>query len=137
MLCCRKAADTRSAGRSFGQSLRAGDVVVLSGALGAGKTVFVQGVAEALGISEAVTSPSFTLMSEYRGTMPLYHLDLYRLDSPEEFVWLGVEEMLNGKGVCLIEWGRKAENELPERSKYIDIDIEADGMRIITLWEPA
>ena len=128
--------ETRLAGRTLGSDLQAGDVVALTGSLGAGKTVFVQGVAEALGISEPVTSPTFTLISEYEGRMPLYHMDLYRLGTPEEFAWLGVEEMLNGRGVTMVEWSERADNELPDRTIHVRIDIRDDGDRDIRILRP-
>ena len=129
----RNAEETRDEGRRFGTTLKKGDVVALSGPLGAGKTVFVQGVARALDIRETVTSPTFTLISEYEGAMPLYHMDLYRLGTPEEFAWLGVEEMLNGEGVSLVEWSERAGDELPERTIRVDIGINGDGSRTITV----
>ena len=124
---------TRALGRQIGASLKPGDVVGLTGPIGAGKTVIAQGVAEALGIEEAVTSPTFTLISEYQGTLKLYHMDLYRLSSAEEFAWLGVEEMLGGKAVSLIEWSERAWEELPERTIGISITIEKDGERLIVI----
>ena len=126
---------TRDAGRRFGGTLRSGDVVALSGPLGAGKTVFAQGVAEALGIEEAVTSPTFTLIAEYAGIMPFYHMDLYRLGAPEEFAWLGVEEMIDGEGVTLLEWSERAGEELPDRTIRVSIDILGDGVRRISMAE--
>ena len=127
---------TRKVGRSLGETLSGGDIVALTGSLGAGKTVFAQGVAESLGIKEPVTSPTFTLISEYEGTMPLYHMDLYRLGGPEEFAWLGVEEMLNGSGISLVEWSERAREELPERTIQVSIDILPDGERLITINRP-
>jgi tRNA threonylcarbamoyladenosine biosynthesis protein TsaE len=127
---------TRDAGRRLGESLGPGDVVALRGPLGAGKTVFAQGVAIALGIDEPVTSPTYTLISEYEGNMPLYHMDLYRLASPDEFTWLGVEEMLNGSGISLIEWSERAGGELPERSIHVSIELAGNGARIITIDKP-
>ena len=127
------AEETRNAGRHLGNTLKPGDVVALCGPLGAGKTVFVQGVAESLDIEEPVTSPTYTLISEYSGRLPLYHMDLYRLGSPEEFTWLGVDEMLNGEGITLIEWGERAGEELPERTITVQIEISDNGGRIITI----
>ena len=95
--------ETRSAGRRWGEGLDPGAVVGLTGPLGSGKTVFVQGIAEALGIEEPVTSPTYTLIAEYSGRLPLYHMDLYRLDTPEEFSWLGADEMLYGEGVKITQ----------------------------------
>ncbi|PIE04726.1 MAG: tRNA (adenosine(37)-N6)-threonylcarbamoyltransferase complex ATPase subunit type 1 TsaE [Spirochaetales bacterium] len=125
--------ETRQAGLRLAASLKPGDVVALSGVLGAGKTVFVQGMAEALEIKEPVTSPTFTLIGEYQGKLPLYHMDLYRLGSPGEFVWLGVEEMLNGKGITVIEWAERAGEELPERSISVEIALTKEGHRSISI----
>lgn len=125
------AESTRDAGRQLGETLSPGDIVALVGPLGAGKTVFAQGVARALGIEEPVTSPTFTLISEYEGSMPLYHMDLYRLGTPDEFAWLGVEEMLDGEGVSLVEWSERAGDELPERSIQVKINLNDDGGRTI------
>ena len=122
---------TRELGFRMGRELKSGDVVALEGPLGAGKTVFVQGLAGALGITEAVSSPTFTIISEYRGLMTLYHMDLYRLNTPEEFAFLGVEEIIEGDGITVVEWGEKAGDELPERSIRVNITIGDDGERLI------
>ena len=127
---------TRELGFRMGRELKSGDVVALEGPLGAGKTVFVQGLAGALGITEAVSSPTFTIISEYRGSMTLYHMDLYRLNSPEEFAFLGVEEIIEGDGVTVVEWGEKAGDELPERSIRVNITIGDDGERLIQVVQP-
>ncbi len=127
------AEETRDVGRRLGGTLLPGDIVALTGPLGAGKTVFAQGVAESLGVDEPVTSPTFTLICEYEGSMPFYHMDLYRLDTPDEFAWLGVEEMLNGNGVSLVEWSEKAGEELPDRAIHVGIELTDDGGRIITI----
>jgi len=128
--------ETRRTGKSLGDSLKPGDILALTGPLGVGKTIFAQGVAESLGIKETVTSPTYTLISEYSGRMPLYHMDLYRLGSPDEFVWLGVEEMLNGDGISLIEWSERAGEELPERTITVRIDLIDGDSRIITIEKP-
>ena len=127
---------TRELGFRLGRELKSGDVVALEGPLGAGKTVFVQGLAGALGITEAVSSPTFTIISEYRGSMTLYHMDLYRLNTPEEFAFLGVEEMIEGDGVTVVEWSEKAGDELPERSIRVNITIGDDGERLIQVGQP-
>ena len=132
----RNAEETRNAGKKLGDSLNPGDIVALRGPLGAGKTVFAQGVAESLGIREPVTSPTYTLISEYEGRMPLYHMDLYRLGSPEEFTWLGVQEMLDGAGISLIEWSERAGEELPERTITVLIDLVENNGRTITIIKP-
>ena len=94
-------------GKMLGSLLQAGDILALQGTLAAGKTQLTKGIAQGLGITEPVTSPTFTIVSEYYGRLPLYHIDVYRLGSPEEFLDLGVEEMLYGQGVCVIEWSEK------------------------------
>lgn len=127
---------TRELGFRLGRELKSGDVVALEGPLGAGKTVFVQGLAGALGITEAVSSPTFTIISEYRGSMTLYHMDLYRLNTPEEFAFLGVEEIIEGDGVTVVEWSEKAGDELPERSIRVNITIGEDGERLIQVGQP-
>lgn len=105
---------TQSLAAALSHNLRAGDVINLTGELGAGKTCFAQGLAQGLGIKEKVTSPTFNLIKEYKNQMPLYHFDVYRLVSPEELYDLGYEEYFYGDGVTVIEWGDKIEELLPE-----------------------
>lgn len=107
--------------------------MAITGPLGVGKTVFAQGVAEALGVDYAVTSPTFTLVNEYSGKLPLYHLDLYRLDSPDEFAWLGFGEMLDGAGVSVIEWAERAGAELPERTFKVAMEFIGSERRSIAI----
>jgi tRNA threonylcarbamoyladenosine biosynthesis protein TsaE len=97
--------ETFSFGERFAASLRPGDVVGLVGRLGSGKTCLIQGMCRGLGVEEdTVMSPTFTLINEYRGRYPIYHFDFYRISRPAEFFDLGLEEYLDGSGVCLIEW---------------------------------
>ncbi len=105
--------ETIACGRELGKRLVPGSIVALKGSLGAGKTTLVKGIASGLGIEDEVTSPTFTIISEYEGSMPLYHMDLYRIASLEEFEDLGSDEMLFGRGVCVIEWSEKVESILP------------------------
>ena len=98
-----------------------GMIVALNGPLGAGKTLFTQGIARGLEVEEAVSSPTFTLIQEYKGRHPLYHFDFYRLDRPEELENLGYEEYLYGDGVCVIEWAEKFSYMLP--SDILEISI--------------
>lgn len=105
----------------------------MQGTLAAGKTTITKGIAKSLGVSENITSPTFTLISEYEGTIPLYHMDVYRLDSTEDFINLGVEEMLYGDGVCIIEWSEKIMEELPKDTIIIHLKAEEDGSREITI----
>jgi tRNA threonylcarbamoyladenosine biosynthesis protein TsaE len=108
----RSAEHTRRLGAAMASVLRAGDVVVLTGDLGTGKTVLAQGIAAALGVDEPVVSPTFTLVREYAGTVPVRHLDVYRLDHVQEAIDLGLEEMLDD-GVVMIEWGEGVRELLP------------------------
>jgi tRNA threonylcarbamoyladenosine biosynthesis protein TsaE len=96
---------TRDLGAAVASLARPGDVVVLAGDLGAGKTAFVQGFGRALGVQERITSPTFTLVHVYEGRLPIHHLDVYRLDQLNEALDLGLAEMLDEGGVVLIEWG--------------------------------
>ena len=133
ILTTKTAEETVELGNSIGQLLQEGDVLALQGTLAAGKTQLSKGIALGLGITEPVTSPTFTIISEYYGRLPLYHIDVYRLGSSEEFLDLGVEDMLYGKGVCIVEWSEKVMTELPRRSILIKIEVQADGSRTITI----
>jgi tRNA threonylcarbamoyladenosine biosynthesis protein TsaE len=123
----RSADETRALGRRLAGLLRAGDVVALTGQLGAGKTCLVQGIADGLGVGreEEVRSPTFTLVHEYRGRLPLYHLDLYRLADPEGVRDLGWEEALGGAGVVVIEWSERAGAWIP--SDRLDVALAWRG----------
>ncbi|MEI6891661.1 MAG: tRNA (adenosine(37)-N6)-threonylcarbamoyltransferase complex ATPase subunit type 1 TsaE [Pontiella sp.] len=101
--------------------LPAGTVMALHGDLGAGKTCFIQGYAAALGIDDPVTSPTYTLIGEYEGRLPLHHLDLYRLSGPEEALGLGLEEYFYTDGITAIEWAERAEGLLPDDLLHIEI----------------
>lgn len=127
------AEETVELGRRIGGRLQPGQVLSLQGPLGSGKTTLVKGIAAALDIREAVTSPSFTLIAEYRGSLPLYHMDLYRIDSTEEFEMLGAEEMMYGRGVTVIEWGEKAEALLPQEAVRVRFRMREEGRREIVI----
>jgi len=124
---------TISIGKSIGSFLQKGDVLALQGTLAAGKTTITKGIAAGLGILETITSPTFTLISEYYGRLRLYHMDVYRLDSTEDFLNLGVYEMLYGQGVCVVEWSEKIMSEMPPSSIRIVLDILEDGSRRISV----
>ena len=104
--------------------LPAGTVVALHGDLGAGKTCFIQGLAAALEIDEPITSPTYTLISEYEGLMPLHHIDLYRLSGPVEALGLGLEEYFDAHGITAIEWAERAEGLLPPDPLHIRIEAD-------------
>ena len=125
--------ETIKLGEDLGKNLKAGDVVAFTGTLAAGKTYFTKGIALALQIEEEVTSPTFTIVCEYYGSLPLYHFDLYRLTSYDDFYELGGEEYLYGKGVCVIEWSEKILKELPKNTIFVDIQIKDESKREITI----
>ncbi|MBQ0039502.1 MAG: tRNA (adenosine(37)-N6)-threonylcarbamoyltransferase complex ATPase subunit type 1 TsaE [Treponema sp.] len=126
--------ETIELGRKIGALLKPGDVIAMTGTLAAGKTTITKGIAESLGVSENITSPTFCLISEYDGTkMPLYHMDVYRLEGAEDFINLGTEDMLYGNGVCIIEWSEKVQSELPKKTIYMTITPHEDGTRNICI----
>jgi tRNA threonylcarbamoyladenosine biosynthesis protein TsaE len=107
------AEDTRAAGRALAPLLRPGDALALTGELGAGKTTFVQGLAAGLGFEGHVVSPTFTLVREYRGRVPIHHVDVYRLERVQDVLDLGLDEAIAEGGVLLVEWGDAVEGLLP------------------------
>lgn len=114
--------DTFRLGRQTGENAKPGDIYILNGDLGAGKTVFAKGVAAGLGITEPVNSPTFTILQEYRdGRIPLYHFDVYRIGDPEEMEEIGYEDYFYGDGVCLIEWAELIEELIPETAVSVTI----------------
>lgn len=114
---------TAELGRRIGRALNPGDIICIDGNLGVGKTVFTQGVAEGLGITESVCSPTFTLVQEYyEGRIPLYHFDVYRISGPWDMDDLGYEDYFYGDGVCMIEWGSMIEELLPPETIFIKIE---------------
>lgn len=116
--------ETWALAAELSEELGAGTVIALHGDLGAGKTCFIQGLAVALGIDEPITSPTYTLIGEYEGRLPLHHIDLYRLSGPVEALGLGLEEYFDVNGITAIEWAERAEGLLP--ADLIHIRIEAD-----------
>jgi len=128
--------ETLDLGRGLGRALRGGELILLEGNLGNGKTVFARGIASGLGIApEEVSSPSFTLVHEYRGgRVPVFHIDLYRLDGPEEDVGaLGIEEILSAGGVVIVEWGEKLPPFLRRGGTTIRIHDVGEGSRRIEI----
>ncbi len=108
-------------GRKLGACLKPGDIICLSGDLGTGKTALTGGIAKALGINSYITSPTFTLVNEYEGRIPLYHFDVYRIGHPDEMFDIGFDEYINGDGVTIIEWGELISEVLPEDMIKINI----------------
>ena len=119
------AEETLALGEKVGRAAQPGEVYTLIGDLGVGKTVFTQGVAKGLGITEPVSSPTFTILQIYEeGRLPFYHFDVYRIGDVEEMEEIGYEDCFYGQGICLIEWANLVEEILPE--KYVQITIEKD-----------
>lgn len=117
--------ETFEAGRKIGMNAKPGQIYTLTGDLGVGKTVFTQGVAAGLGITEPVNSPTFTIIQEYEdGRLPFYHFDVYRIADLEEMEEIGYDDYFFGQGICLIEWAELIEEILPERR--IEVTIEKD-----------
>ena len=125
--------ETRELGRAMSQSFRGAELVLLEGELGLGKTVFARGLASGLGIpGEDVSSPSFTLVQEYAGgRLPMFHVDLYRLDDPAELETIGFEELLAGGGVVVVEWGEKLPSYLTREAIRVSFhDLGEDSRRL-------
>lgn len=125
-LYTNSAEETIELGKKIGSMLKKGDVLAMQGTLAAGKTTITKGIAQALDVDDTITSPTFCLISEYEGKMPLYHMDVYRLEGTDDFINLGVEDMIYGRGVCIIEWSEKIMDELPSKTIIIKLEPEAD-----------
>lgn len=127
------ASQTQKAGAVLGRLLEVGDVILLEGELGAGKTTFTKGVGQGLGVEGYVNSPTFTLVNEYQGRLPLYHLDCYRLESAREALDFGIEEYLYGEGATIIEWPERIAEVLPEEFLRVKLGYVNDTKRTIRL----
>jgi tRNA threonylcarbamoyladenosine biosynthesis protein TsaE len=127
---------TQQVGARLGEIAWPGEVILLSGNLGAGKTCLTQGIARGLGITEYAASPSFILVRELYGRLPLYHIDFYRLDHLEEIADLGLDEYFYGKGVCVVEWSDKGMVLLPPEHLLVEIAYLGDTGRSLT-FKPA
>lgn len=126
-------AQTQRLGARLGELLRGGELLLLDGDLGTGKTSLTQGIAEGLDVRQVVSSPTFTLLKEYEGRLPLYHFDLYRLDDASEIVDLGFEEYFESNGVCVVEWANKAEHLWPSEHLRIRLKLVSETKRGIVL----
>lgn len=130
--------ETISLGKKFAKSLKAGSIVCLKGDLGAGKTHFVKGIASYFGVDEQrVTSPTFTLINEYSGEIPVYHFDCYRLKSEHEALEIGIEEYLYGDGISIIEWPSKIKGLIPSDATQIEIKHNGASKRSIFILDRA
>ena len=125
--------ETRALGRRLADELRAGDVLLLWGDLGAGKSELTRGIAEGLGVTATVTSPSFTILNVYDdGRLPLYHFDWYRLESAEELFEMGMEEYLGGDGVAVVEWPGQCPEAIPETHLALKLTPVGENEREVT-----
>ena len=128
----KSAAETRALGEKLAGRLQPGDVLLLEGDLGAGKSELTRGIAKGLGVTETVTSPSFTILNVYEsGRFPLYHFDWYRLESSEELYELGMDEYLGGIGIALVEWPEQCPDAVPENCLRIRITATGENSRQI------
>ena len=128
----KSAAETRALGEKLAARLRPGDVLLLEGDLGAGKSELTRGIAKGLGVAETVTSPSFTILNVYEsGRYPLYHFDWYRLESSEELYELGMDEFLGGDGIAVVEWPGRCPDAVPEGAVRIRMTAAGENERMI------
>ena len=126
------AAETRALGEQLASRLQPGDTVILEGELGAGKSELARGIARGLGVTETVTSPSFTILNVYEsGRCPLYHFDWYRLESEEELYELGMDDYLGGDGVAVVEWAERCPEAIPEKHRRILLRTTGEESRMI------
>jgi tRNA threonylcarbamoyladenosine biosynthesis protein TsaE len=128
----RSPEETLALASAIGRRLRAGDVVLLCGDLGAGKTLFTQGLATGLSVEEVVVSPTFTIVREYEGRIPLVHVDLYRLEDARELYELGFDDVVRGDAVTVIEWGDRLASAFPDCLE-VHLEAELDDTRAIAL----
>ena len=128
-------AETEAAGEALARRLRLGTVLAYQGGLGMGKTAFTRGLARGLGCEDRVTSPTFTIVNEYEGRIPLFHFDMYRLPDADALFDIGWEDYLGRGGVCAVEWSERVEDALPEDTVWVRIrrSPENDDWRIISV----
>ena len=132
------AEETYALGKKLGEEAKPGAVYCLSGDLGVGKTVFTKGFAVGLGVTDTVNSPTFTIVQEYRGRLPFYHFDVYRIEEPEEMEEIGYEDYFYGDGACMIEWAELIEELIPADAVKVCISKDLQkgtDYRLITVGE--
>ena len=127
-------AETEAIGRQVAENIGVGSVLALKGDLGSGKTLFVKGVVNGLGSSADVTSPTFTILHEYRGggRLPVYHFDLFRVENPQALARLGLDDYFFGDGISVIEWADRFPEFVPEQARWIFFEIKSETQRAIT-----
>lgn len=129
---------TKEIAQDFAKTLKSGDVVCMYGDLGAGKTEFVRAMAQEFGITDYITSPTFTIVNEYKGTLDLYHFDVYRIADSDEMYEIGYDEYIDGDGICVIEWAELIEDILPPHRYNVTINKDlanGESYRKITIEE--
>ena len=127
-------AETEAIGRQVAEKIGVGSVLALKGDLGSGKTLFVKGVVDGLGSSADVTSPTFTIVHEYRGgRLPIYHFDLFRVENPQALARLGLDDYFFGDGISVIEWADRFPEFVPEQARWIFFEIKSETQRTITV----
>jgi tRNA threonylcarbamoyladenosine biosynthesis protein TsaE len=127
---CETAEATMAVGEAVGSLALPGDVILVHGELGAGKTTFVRGAARALGVREKVASPSFVLVRQYRGSFPVLHVDVYRLEKFQEVIELGLEDILDPHAVVFVEWGEAVEPLFPQSHLKVRLEVEGSSRRL-------
>lgn len=125
--------ETRGVGRALGQHAQASDLILLIGDLGTGKTTLTQGIAQGLGVAQPARSPTFVLVAQYQGRLPMYHADLYRVNNPLEALELGLDDQEREAGVCVVEWAEKAPEAFPQEHLEVRISYDGEDFRRLTL----
>ncbi|MCL2608906.1 MAG: tRNA (adenosine(37)-N6)-threonylcarbamoyltransferase complex ATPase subunit type 1 TsaE [Treponema sp.] len=141
-LLCKSPEDTEVLGRRIAGFLTAGSVLALYGGLGSGKTCLARGVARGLGVAEAVTSPTYTIVGEYLATvggreLPLYHIDAYRLRDEDDFEEIGAGELLGGEGIAIVEWSERVPGLIPEDAIRVSLEPAGERGRLVRVSGPA
>ena len=126
--------DTYNFAKTLADRVKEGDIFLIEGELGTGKSVFVRGLARALGVSEAMPSPTFTIVNEYKAKHLIYHFDFYRINDPFELYEIGFEDYIYSKGISFVEWPSKCGDLLPKNAIKININFKGDGREIIIEW---
>ncbi|MBI4336225.1 MAG: tRNA (adenosine(37)-N6)-threonylcarbamoyltransferase complex ATPase subunit type 1 TsaE [Chloroflexi bacterium] len=125
--------ETRAVGRALGERAVAGDIFLLTGGLGSGKTTLAQGIAWGLGVLEHARSPTFVVVAQYQGRLPMYHIDLYRIEAVEEALDLGLEEYLFGQGIAVVEWAERAARAFPAEHLLVYLEYLDEASRRLRL----
>lgn len=131
------AAETEAIGRRLAENVGAGSVLALQGELGSGKTLFTKGFVAGMGSNAVVSSPTFTIVHEYRdGRLPVYHFDLFRVENRQSLMRLGLDDYFFGDGVSVIEWADRFPEFIPEQARWILFDIKSENQRAVTFQDP-